>query len=198
MEETVPLSVTMEDQIFALREWAKTRCRPATPDSRVLRMLEKERRLGHDKEEATPGDAWARLAAAGQVRAAITEFLAAKDGATFPELLSALGPHAEVAGPLALALKRRRNAVIWNGLSEAFAAELVKLVDSRRVYLHPATAEEHPDGSAPHLPAFDGWDDSAGDPPERPHWQPALLKTIPRPAAPPHFAKLARVKLAKR
>ena len=27
-DRTVPLSVTMEDQIFALREWARTRCRP--------------------------------------------------------------------------------------------------------------------------------------------------------------------------
>lgn len=43
-EETVPLSVTMEEKIFQLREWAKGRCRPATPDSRVLQMLEAEQR----------------------------------------------------------------------------------------------------------------------------------------------------------
>jgi SpoVK/Ycf46/Vps4 family AAA+-type ATPase len=43
-EQTVPLSVTMEEKIFELREWARTRCRPATPDSRVIRMLEEENR----------------------------------------------------------------------------------------------------------------------------------------------------------
>ena len=44
-ELTVPLSVTMEEKIFELREWARTRCRPATPDSRVMQMLEEESRL---------------------------------------------------------------------------------------------------------------------------------------------------------
>jgi len=44
-EMTVPLSVTMEEKIFELREWARTRCRPATPDSRVMQMLEEESRL---------------------------------------------------------------------------------------------------------------------------------------------------------
>lgn len=43
-EQTVPLSVTMEEKIFQLREWARTRCRPATPDSRVMQMLEEESR----------------------------------------------------------------------------------------------------------------------------------------------------------
>lgn len=43
-EQTVPLSVTMEEKIFELREWARTRCRPATPDSRVMQMLEEEAR----------------------------------------------------------------------------------------------------------------------------------------------------------
>jgi len=45
-EQTVPLSITMEEKIFELREWARTRCRPATPDSRVMQMLEEESRLG--------------------------------------------------------------------------------------------------------------------------------------------------------
>jgi SpoVK/Ycf46/Vps4 family AAA+-type ATPase len=47
-EQTVPLSVTMEEKIFELREWARTRCRPATPDSRVSRMLEEESRHADD------------------------------------------------------------------------------------------------------------------------------------------------------
>ena len=197
VEDTVPLSVTMEDQIFALREWAKTRCRPATPDSRVLRMLEKERRLGHDAEE--PGDAlpdYARLAEGGQVRAAVTEFLTVNGGARFDELVRALAPHADVAGDFALALPAVPNAVVWAGLSESFAGEVAKLAESKRVHLHPCAAGEHgPDG--PPLPAHEDRP-AAGDPPDRPFWRPVRLKTIPRPGGGAGYGQLKRVRLAKR
>ena len=206
IEETVPLSVTMEDQIFALREWCRTRARPATPDSRVLRMMERERKGGGDAEgQAGPeGPAWGRLAAGGQLRAAITEFLAAKDGATFPALIEALAPFAEVEGPLALALKATPNAVVWVGLDETFAAEIARLVENRRVYLHPAAAAEHPADSVPKLTVFedpgrtDGDDEDAAAPPTGPHWRPVKLKTLPRPGGSAEYARLARVRLAKR
>ncbi|QDT15885.1 AAA family ATPase [Alienimonas californiensis] len=203
IEETVPLSVTMEDQIFALREWCRTRTRPATPDSRVLRMMEQERRHGGDLEgDAGPeGPAWGRLAAGGQLRAAITEFLATKDGATFPTLIEALAPYAPVAGPLALALKANPKAVVWAGLDETFAAEIARLVENRRVYLHPASADDHPPGSAPKLPVFEeDADEAAGGttPPDGPHWRPVQLKTLPRPGAPAEYARLARVRLSKK
>ncbi|MFH5805743.1 AAA family ATPase [Alienimonas sp. DA493] len=199
IEETVPLSVTMEDQIFALREWCRTRTRPATPDSRVLRMMDQERRRGGDAEgEAGPdGPAWGRLAAGGQTRAAITEFLAAKDGATFPTLCEALAPYAPVAGPLALALKAHPTSVVWAGLDETFAAEIARLVENRRVYLHPADADDHPPGTAPKLPIFQDDGDEA-TPPDGPHWRPVVLKTLPRPGAPAEFARLTRVRLAKK
>lgn len=45
VHELVPLSVTMQENIFNLREWARTRCRLATPDNRVVEMLEEEDRL---------------------------------------------------------------------------------------------------------------------------------------------------------
>ena len=193
IEETVPLSVTMEDQIFQLREWCRTRARPATPDSRVLRMMEKERKLGADGEEADGGPAWGRLAAGGQVRGAITEYLAAKDGATFPALLEALGPYTAVAGPLGLALKAAPNAVVWAGLDEEFAAEVAKLVESRRVYLHPVA--DHPADGAPKLPPYTPGD---GDPPAGPHWRPVKLKTLPSPGNPPEYSRLTRVRVAKK
>ena len=197
----MPLSVTMEDQIFALREWCRTRARPATPDSRVLRMMERERKAGGEVEAPADGPAWGRLAAGGQVRAAITEFLAAKDGATFPALIAALEPFAPVAGPLALALKATPQAVVWAGLDEAFAAEIAKLVENRRVYLHPAPAADHPPGSAPKLPAFEDAGDpgaDAAEPPDGPHWRPVILKTLPRPGNRPEYARLTRVRLAKK
>jgi len=198
IEETVPLSVTMEDQIFALREWCRDRARPATPDSRVLQMMERERKRGGDAEgdDGPDGPAWGRLAAGGQVRAAITEYLTDRDGGTFPELIDALAPHAPVSGPLALALKANPNAVIWSGLDETFAAEIAKLVDNRRVYLHPTTADAHPPGSAPKLTAWE--DDGEGTPPDGPHWRPVALKTIPRAGGSGDYARLRRVRLSKK
>ncbi|MBI3465665.1 MAG: AAA family ATPase [Planctomycetes bacterium] len=47
-DQTVPLSVTMEERVFQLREWARNRCRPATPDSRVIQMLEEEDRRAQE------------------------------------------------------------------------------------------------------------------------------------------------------
>jgi len=41
-DQVVPLSVTMEEKIFQLREWAQGRCRRATSDSRVTKMIEDE------------------------------------------------------------------------------------------------------------------------------------------------------------
>ncbi len=198
IEETVPLSVTMEDQIFSLREWCRTRARPATPDSRVLRMMDRERKGGGDAEgqEGPDGPAWGRLAAGGQVRAAITEFVSSKDGATFPALTEALGPHAPVEGPLALALKANPKAVVWAGLDETFAAEIARLVENRRLYLHPAAAADHPPGSPPKLPAFE--DDGEAAAPDGPHWRPVVLKTLPRPGGSADYARLVRVRLAKK
>ncbi len=73
-ERTVPLSVTMEDEIFHLREWARTRCRPATLDHRVIRVMEEETRRGDaplPEEKEVPK--WVQLAEHGQLGAAITE-----------------------------------------------------------------------------------------------------------------------------
>ena len=39
---TVPLSVTMEEQIDSLRHWASSRARPATPTSAVMEMIAQE------------------------------------------------------------------------------------------------------------------------------------------------------------
>ena len=53
-ELTIPLSRTKEDELFALREWARERCRPATPDSMVAQMLESEDRHGGIENKRAP------------------------------------------------------------------------------------------------------------------------------------------------
>ncbi len=42
---TVPLAVTMEEQIDALRHWASARARPATPTSAVMEMIAEEAQM---------------------------------------------------------------------------------------------------------------------------------------------------------
>ncbi len=42
---TVPLSITMEEQIDALRHWAGSRARPATPTSAVMEMIAEEAQM---------------------------------------------------------------------------------------------------------------------------------------------------------
>ena len=69
----------MEDQIFNLREWARTRCRAATPDSRVQQIMEEEERRGEtstsDGSRETPKLKWVELAEHGQFAAAIIEYV---------------------------------------------------------------------------------------------------------------------------
>ena len=122
-------------------------------------------RIRRNRSPATPGRDWPRRGRCGR-RSRST--WGRRTGPRSPGCWPALAPHTPTAGPLALALKRRRNAVVWTGLDEGFAAELKQLVDNRRVYLHPAPADDHPEPSAEHgrpdLPVHDG----AGDPPDRP------------------------------
>ena len=67
-EQLVPLSVTMEEKVFQLREWANTRCRRATSDSRVTQMLEEEQRHDDFLEEAEAAKEQMELAEHGSQR----------------------------------------------------------------------------------------------------------------------------------
>jgi SpoVK/Ycf46/Vps4 family AAA+-type ATPase len=42
---TVPLAITMEEQIDTLRQWASSRARPATPTSAVMEMIAEEAKM---------------------------------------------------------------------------------------------------------------------------------------------------------
>ena len=71
-EQSVPLSITMEEKVFELREWASSRCRRATSDSRVTQMLEEEQawpcrvsQRRRDGERAVDGTGRARPAQRG-------------------------------------------------------------------------------------------------------------------------------------
>ncbi|MBI1314558.1 AAA family ATPase [bacterium] len=218
LEDTVPLSVTMEEKIFQLREWARTRCRAATPDSRLLQMLEDEQRrkaeeAGDDDEtEDAPGGVlnlfddedlepddednaitWQTLLRDGQVRAGLLELIADRGSISLADLQSEVGSFMEVEGSFGLALRNDPRIVLWLGLSADVAAPLARLVTDRKIYLHPTTGADYPHGlpgaSLPCLPALP---DSRC---ERPSWLPVSLSIDPPEFVDERLTRIARMQL---
>jgi hypothetical protein len=143
-EQSVPLSVTMEEKVFALREWAATRCRRATSDSRVTQMLEEEQRQAEflDEEEQAK-EQWMELAEHGQLNAAVIEYLRRTDAGLFPKLQDDFTPFLTTAGDQGLALRADPNVVLWSGMSQELATLLSTLIAQRRVYIHPMPAASY-------------------------------------------------------
>ena len=198
-EETVPLSVTMEEQIFELREWARDRCRPATPDSRVVQMLEEEH--GHSEETTfeavADGDdgegEWLELAEHGQVAAALVEYVRRRGEVTFAELLSDFAPFIETSGQQGLALRSDPNIVLWYGIPAELASTLAKLVSSRKLYLHPAGVDQLRAENAPgDLPMIDRLPDERV---ERPMWLPVVIGDVAPEGGAGRFGRVARMAL---
>ena len=106
---TVPLSKTMEDAIFELREWARTRCRPATTDNRVLQIMEEEERRGEtnveDGADAEVQIRWKELAEFGQFDAAVIEYVRYRDVVTFARLIEDFAPYCDTKGEFGLVLR---------------------------------------------------------------------------------------------
>lgn len=198
-QSMVPLSVTMEEKVFALREWARRRCRPATPDSRVQQILEEEER---DPNYVAPEDredemvAWRKLAEHGQYNSAFVEYIREYDGATFGEMQESFADYFETDGPQGLALRSEPNAVLWVGMSAQFAEMLSKVLSARRLYLHPTDAEEYTvNGYAVKLPVLEELPET---PVPKPHWFPMRVRDFPAQENSGRFARVARMMLAKK
>ena len=208
--DTVPLSVTMEEKIFELREWARSRCRPATPDSRVLQMLEEEHRekTGEenpelinliDDEDMPPTDVeepgWETMLKEGQVRAALLEYVSGQNEVTFSQLQQDFGGHMQVEGEFGLALRSDPNIVLWIGMDAALAAPLGKLVSDRKVYLQPVGADTYRDVVGKmKLPKLPGLPDSRMS---RPCWLPVSLTAVAPEDVDERLTRVARMKLKR-
>ncbi|MCA8986337.1 MAG: AAA family ATPase [Planctomycetaceae bacterium] len=144
IEAIVPLSVTMEDQVFQLREWARSRCRPATPDSRVFRMLEEEHRKGQltAEDEEFP-DPWIAPLEAGDLSGAVLEFVRASDFAHFCKIQDALGTRIATLGNSSIVLESDRNVVVWQGLSQDLAEAIAKYINSKRIFMNPVQVSQY-------------------------------------------------------
>ncbi len=218
LEDTVPLSVTMEEKIFELREWARTRCRAATPDSRLLQMLEDEQRQkaeeagGEDDAEDAAGGVlnlfddedlepdqeeqitWQTLLREGQVRAGMLELIADRGSVSLADLQNEVGEFVESDGSFGLGTAQRSRIVLWlSGLSADIAAPLARLVTDRKIYLHPTTGADYPDGlPGASLPLLPGLPESRC---ERPSWLPVSLSIDPPEYVDDRLTRIARMQL---
>ena len=213
-EETVPLSVTMEEKIFQLREWAKGRCRPATPDSRVLQMLEAEQRqkaadtgdeeafedkpFAFDPTELEPDEAdeeWKTPAQSGDVPTALLEYVRSHDGATIPQLQAAFAEFVATTGEQGLALRADPNLILWLGLSAEFAGELSKLISNKRLYLRVADISAFGDAvDEIKLPKLTSLPDNKVS---KPAWLPTCLTDLAPDEPEARLERVARMMLAK-
>lgn len=196
---TVPLSVTMEDKIFALRNWAQDRCRRATSDSRVTAMLEAEHRIDTtrlvvDEDESSPLPPWAQLAAAGQLKAAIVEYVRNEGDVLFPELVHALRPYLEVNGDQGLATRSNPNTVIWAGVSQPLCELICELVSAKRIYIHPTSIERYKSvHQGLRLPILK---EPTDEKIPRAAWLPSSLRTAPHPVHSARLSRIGRMRLA--
>ncbi len=196
---TVPLSITMEDKIFALRNWAQDRCRRATSDSRVTAMLEAEHRndlarSAKPDPAASTAPPWMQLASAGQLKAAIVEFVRAKGEVLFPEIVDVMRPYMEVAGDQGLALRTNPNTVLWAGLSQALSELLTELTASKRIYIHPTELDRYKSiQQGIRLPVLK---EPTDDRIPRAAWLPASVRTAPHPVHGTRLSRIGRMRLA--
>ncbi len=198
-ELLVPLSVTMEDEIFTLREWARSRCRPATPEFRVLDVMEAEVRRGEhlqidDGADGRIESKWLELAEHGQIRAAVIEHIRQHDRVTFDKLQTDLAPYCETSGEYGLAFRSDPRILIWPHLSRPLVDLLTDLLAAKRLYLNPAPLDAYPSAVRPKLPALETL------PAEKrttPAWLPLHLRLIPPPEGSKRLSRVARARMGK-
>lgn len=195
---TVPLSVTMEDKIFALREWARTRCRPATVDSRLLQIMDEEERKGQqnvaDGSGGPPKLKWIELAEYGQIAPAIIEHVRFHDHVTFERLGNDFSSLIETTGEFGLVLRADTKIVVWTRMSRELADMIADFVAGKRLYLNPTALDSYAGQRRPNLPVLEAMPDDKLD---KPAWLPMTLRLVPPPGGSAKFARLARIKLGR-
>ncbi len=194
-ERTVPLSVTMEDEIFHLREWARTRCRPATQDFRIMQVMEEEQRKGEviDLIEVEQ-PRWKQLAEHGQIQAAIYSFIETNDNVPWATLLKEFEPYLETRGEYGLVIRSNPKIVLCVRLSRDMADIIAEYLHGRRIYLHPAATELIPESAKPTLPAIEEIPEETVN---SPVWLPTIFRILPHPGKSGQLARVARIRMGK-
>lgn len=203
VEDTVPLSVTMEEKIFQLREWARPRCRAATPDSRVLQMLEAEQRektgaetgafnLLEEEEEDDSG--WRAAAAEGELQAAIYEYVVERGGVFFDRLQRDFSSIVDTAGEFGIALRSDPNVVLWIGLNADASTAIARLLTDRKLYVTPANGSVQEENAPPKLQRLPVLPDTRIS---RPCWFPVKLTAETPDEVDERLTRVARMKLKR-
>ncbi|MBL8850584.1 MAG: AAA family ATPase [Planctomycetaceae bacterium] len=194
---TVPLSVTMEDQIFQLREWARSRCRPATLDSRLQQVMEEETRRGEtdtaDGAGLAPVHKWKQLADHGQVDAALIELVRLYESLPLNRLESEFSACMPTTGEYGLALKGNPKVVLWTRISKELVDLLTRFIEGKRLYLHPTGAEAYGSGRRLTLPVLDTLPEERAT---SPAWLPTTLRLIPSGRG-PQLSRVTRIRMGR-
>ncbi|HWL08173.1 MAG TPA: AAA family ATPase [Planctomicrobium sp.] len=194
-EQTIPLSVTMEDEIFQLREWARTRCRAATLDFRVMQVMEEEQRKGEMVEyDRLVQPRWMQLAEHGQYQGAIQAYVESVDHVLWGKLLQEFEQYFPTRGDYGLVLKADPKIVICVRLSRDMADLVAGYLDGRRLYLHPVTSSEVPEADRPSLPALEKMPEEKVT---RPTWLPTKLRVLPPHGGSGRLSRVARIRMGK-
>ena len=184
----------MEEKVFALREWARDRCRPATPDARIAEMIERDKRderLRQAADDEGEIERWKQLAGAGKLPEAVCEFVGSRTDVAFYELQAAFSEFLQTAGDQGLALRSDPNAVIGSGMSGELSGMLSKLLRANRLYLFPVEEQRY-GGHAIRLPVILWLPDELL---QRPSWLPVCLCARPPKDHDSRLGRVARVKL---
>ncbi len=197
-ELLVPLSKTMEDQIFNLREWARTRCRPATPDSRVQQIMEEEERRGEtnvaDGSKGRPQLKWVQLAEHGQFAAAVIEYVRFHDNTRWDKLLQDFSEYTTTSGDFGLVLRHDTKVVAWTRMSMEFADWISDFIAKKLIFLNPTSQEFYKDAKHPSLPVITELPEKKID---KPHWMPFTLRLVPPSMGSGQFGRVARIRLGR-
>jgi hypothetical protein len=193
----VPLSVTMEDQLFQLREWARTRCRPATLDSRLRQVMEQEIRRGETKVAdgagVIPEHKWKELAEHGLLDAALVELVRVYDALPLNKLEAEFNAYMPTMGEYGLSLKGNSRVVVWTRISKDLADLVIRFIEGKRLYLHPATVEAYASGRRLTLRALE---ELPADKLEEPAWLPTTLRLIPSGLG-SRLSRVARIRMGR-
>jgi len=192
-ERTIPLSVTMEDQIFQLREWARTRCRQATLDFRVMQVMEEEQRKGEMIDYSrTVQPRWMQLAEHGQFGPAFHALVESIDNVSWGRILEEFEPYLPTRGEFGLVLRSDPKVVLCVRISRDLADLVEGLLDGRRMYLHTVAFSEIPDAERPTLPAIS---QVPAEKVDKPVWLPTRFRIVPPAAGSGRLAHVARIKM---
>jgi len=138
---------------------------------------------------------WQELVEHGQLDAAIVEFIRHRDETIYSEIQDAFEEYITTRGEQGIALRSDPNVVLWLNMSQDLAAALAKLISTKKLYVHPTTADKYgSDKDGISLPLME---DIPENRVSRPVWLPTFMTDLPPDRPNSRLSRIARMKLNK-